>query len=134
MFNALRYREELEEAGFSREQAEVSVKVLIDVMNDNFATKSDLKELDLKLESSIQSLSAKIDSVEKRLEAKIDARADSLEQKFDLKFESTNQKIESTCIELEYKLIVKLGVMMGGMLTLSLGAIVTLAKLLQSGH
>jgi len=123
MFNALRYREELEEAGFSREQAEVSVRVLIDVMNENFATKSDLKELDLKLESSVQ-----------RLEAKIDARADSLEQKFDLKFESLHQKLESSWKELEYKLTIKLGVMLGGMVTLSLGAIVTLAKLLQPGH
>jgi hypothetical protein len=103
-------------------------------MNDNFATKSDLKELDLKLESSIQSLSAKIDSVEKRLEAKIDARADSVEQKFDLKFEAMNQRFETSWKELEYGLLVKLGVMAGGMLTIGLGAIVAIDKLLQTGH
>ena len=35
----------MERAGFSREQAEASVKLLIDIMDQNLATKSDLKEL-----------------------------------------------------------------------------------------
>jgi hypothetical protein len=49
MFNALKYSEELERAGFSRLQAEASVRILIEVMNNNFATKADLKELEYKL-------------------------------------------------------------------------------------
>jgi hypothetical protein len=110
MFNALRYKEELEEAGFSRDQAEVSVRVLIDVMNENFATKSDLREIDLKLDSSVQRLEAKIDSVEQRLEAKIDS---SLEK-------------------LEYKLTLKLSAILGAMLTLGLGLTATIVKLLQT--
>jgi hypothetical protein len=43
MFNALKYTQELEQAGFTREEAEVSVRILIEVMNDNFATKSDMQ-------------------------------------------------------------------------------------------
>jgi hypothetical protein len=45
MFNALKYTEELEKAGFTREQAEVSMKLLVETMNENFATKADFKEL-----------------------------------------------------------------------------------------
>jgi hypothetical protein len=110
MYNALRWKEELEEAGFSREQAEANVKVLIDVMNQSFATKADFREIDLKLDSSVQRLEAKIDSVEQRLEAKIDS---SLEK-------------------LEYKLMLKLGTMLGAMLTLGLGLTATIVKLLQT--
>ena len=47
--HALKYTQEMEKAGFSREQAEVGVRLLIDVMNENFATKSDLKETEFKL-------------------------------------------------------------------------------------
>ena len=44
MIHALRYTEDLEKAGFSAEQAKASVKIWMDLMSDNFATKSDLKE------------------------------------------------------------------------------------------
>jgi hypothetical protein len=50
MFNAVKYTQELESAGFSHEQAKASMKILIDVMNENFATKSDIKELDMKID------------------------------------------------------------------------------------
>ncbi len=35
----------LEEVGFSREQAETSIKVLTEVMEDKLATKEDVKEM-----------------------------------------------------------------------------------------
>lgn len=82
MFNALKYTQELEKAGFSRQQAEASVKVLIEVMDQNFMTKADLKEL----------------------EFRIDSRFLEVDSKF--------SKMESKFQELEYKLTVKLGAML----------------------
>ena len=73
MFNALKYSQELEKAGFSRDQAEASVKLLIEVMNENFATKSDLKEIDLKLDSVAQRLEATIREVEYKMTIKLGA-------------------------------------------------------------
>lgn len=109
MFNALKYTQELEKAGFTREQAEVSMKLLIDIMNENFATKSDLKELELRLES-------KLHATESRLESRV---------------HSLELKTESGFKELEYKLTIKLGTMM----TLAIGVTATLVKLLPSiGH
>ena len=67
MFNALKYTEELEKAGFTREQAEVSMKLLVETMNENFATKSDFKELGWKIEK----LETKLDSSLKELEYKL---------------------------------------------------------------
>jgi hypothetical protein len=105
MFNTLKYTQELEHAGFSREQAEVSVKILRDVMNENFATRTDLKlEVD-RLENKIDSLGHKLDS-----------RIDSLESRF-----------QSSLRELEYKITIKLGTM----ITLAIGVTATIVKLIQ---
>ena len=100
MFNALKYTEELEKAGFTHEQAEVSMKLLIDIMNENFATKSDIEKFATK---------ADLKDVEYKLEFKI-------------------QSLESSLKEMEYKLVIKLGTMMGAMLTLSLAITATLIK------
>ena len=45
MFNTLRYAKMLEEVGFSREQAETSVKILVEIMEDKLATKQDIQAL-----------------------------------------------------------------------------------------
>jgi hypothetical protein len=107
MFNALKYTEELEKAGFTRAQAEASLKLLVDTMNENFATKADFKELKWEMQS-----------VETRLDSKILA--------LDSKFESKFQSLESSIKEMEYKLTIKLGTMMA----LSIGITGTLVTLL----
>ncbi len=66
MFNTLNYAKMLEEAGFSRVQAETSVKLLVDVMEEKLASKQDLKDL------------------QKDLQAEMNHRFNSVEQKFDL--------------------------------------------------
>ena len=45
MFNTLKYAKILEEAGFSHEQAETSIKILVEIMEDKLATKQDAAEL-----------------------------------------------------------------------------------------
>lgn len=104
MFNALKYTQELEKAGFSRDQAEASMRILIDVMNENFATQADIKELELKLESS----TLQLESSMQRLETKVD----------------------SAIKELDYKLTIKLG----AMITVAVGATATLLKVFQGLH
>jgi hypothetical protein len=49
MFNTLRYAKMLEEAGFSRIQAETSIKILVEIMEDKLASKQDIKELESRL-------------------------------------------------------------------------------------
>ena len=44
-FNALKYVEDLRNAGFPDKQAEAQVKILQEVVDSEFATKRDLKEL-----------------------------------------------------------------------------------------
>jgi hypothetical protein len=115
MFNAIKYTEELKKAGFSPDQADISMKVLIDVMNENFATKSDIHELNAKIDSAVQRLDQKIDSTAQKLDSKIDSLA---------------QKMESGFREMEYKMTLKLGTIS----TIAIGVTATVLKLIQSGH
>jgi len=53
MFNTLKYAKILEEVGFSREQAETSIKILVEIMEDKLANKQDLQDLNIKFQHSI---------------------------------------------------------------------------------
>ena len=74
MFNTLNYAKMLEEAGFSRVQAETSVKLLVDVMEEKLASKQDLKDLRLATTQDLKNL---------RVEMK--QRFDLLESKMTIK-------------------------------------------------
>lgn len=47
--DTLKFAQELEKAGFSRQQAEAQAKALNSALNESIATKQDLKELELRL-------------------------------------------------------------------------------------
>ena len=60
MRKALAYSKKLEEVGLTREQAEVHLEILDDIVEDEMATKQDLKNLDSKLTTQIQKLESKL--------------------------------------------------------------------------
>lgn len=60
MFNTLKYAKMLEEVGFSREQAETSIKILVEIMEDKLATKHDIKELESRIETSMTHLESRL--------------------------------------------------------------------------
>lgn len=49
MFNTLRYARKLEQAGLTREQAEAHIQVIAEILEEDVATKQDLKELEYRL-------------------------------------------------------------------------------------
>ena len=56
MFNAFKFTKQLEKVGFSREQAEIQVQVVTEIIEEDLATKQDLKILETNLENKIQQL------------------------------------------------------------------------------
>lgn len=60
MINALMYVEKLEETGFTSEQAKISVSTWLELMNDNLASKNDLKEESLKLRIAMEKMERRI--------------------------------------------------------------------------
>lgn len=71
MINALRYTEELEKAGFTKEQAKKSVDTWMSLINENFVTKSDLKEISLKFDNRMDKLSSELTLLESRMTVKL---------------------------------------------------------------
>lgn len=71
MINALRYTEDLEKAGFTAAQAKSSVKIWLDLMEYNFATKHDLREhtfiTSADLKDTRLSFEKRCDELDKRL-------------------------------------------------------------------
>jgi len=103
MFNTLAYTKELEQAGFSREQAEATINVFFKFMEYNFATKSDLTDANYDLISSMHQMrnEFKADMVELRAELKTDIS--------ELKAEVSD--IRYQLISLENKMTIKFGLM-----------------------
>jgi hypothetical protein len=93
MFNTLKYAKILEEVGFSREQAETSIKILVEVMEDKLASKQDLKDLESRMEQRFIGTSQDIKDLESRME-----------QRF--------QDVHSKFALLESKLTIKMGTML----------------------
>ncbi|MGZ3707427.1 MAG: hypothetical protein ACXWPM_01065 [Bdellovibrionota bacterium] len=50
----------LEEVGFSRAQAETTIKILVETMEDKLASKQDLKELETRLQHLIYQAESKL--------------------------------------------------------------------------
>ena len=67
MINALSYTEDLENAGFTPKQAKATVSAWMDLMNANFATNADLKDVEYSLKSSMKDLERKIEKSNTKL-------------------------------------------------------------------
>lgn len=129
MFNAIKYSKELEEAGFTRAQAEVTIGVFYQFMNYNFATKDDYKsaqqslhmdiaDLDNKVSEQIEQLDIKFTEQIRQLDTKFTDQIQQLDTKFtnkfnelDAKFSTEFIKVRSEIKELEYRMTIKLGLM-----------------------
>ncbi len=57
-FDTLQYAKRLKAVGFTEEQAEVQAEVLAEIIESEFATKRDLKELEVQLKLAIHQAKA----------------------------------------------------------------------------
>ena len=73
LFNALKYTELLKGADFTRDQAEKIIYVLVEIMDQNLATKHDLIELKSELNTKFVEVNHKIENVESNLTIKLGA-------------------------------------------------------------
>ncbi len=49
MFNTLKYTKKLESVGITREQAEAHIQIIAEIVEEDVATKNDLKDLENRL-------------------------------------------------------------------------------------
>ncbi len=104
MFNTLQYARRLEATGISRDQAEAHVQIMAEIVEDELATKADLKDLGIQLRAEISTL---------RTELK-----------------SEIGELRNDMQKSEYRIVIKLSAIVGAMMTLAIGATATLIKTL----
>ncbi len=121
MINALRFTEELEKAGFTAEQAKKSVDTWMTLMNDNFATKSDLREFQLinksefkdvrtEIRESCAELRAEIREVATELRAEIKEVETSLRTEINEVKTVLDKKIDDQTIKLGKMMLALVGI------------------------
>ncbi len=72
-FDPLRYAKQLEQAGFTREQAEVQAETFFGIVTENLVTKRDLKELENKLTLEIENVRRDIKELESKTALEFEA-------------------------------------------------------------
>jgi predicted RNase H-like nuclease (RuvC/YqgF family) len=110
-FDTLKFAKRLKEAGFTEQQAEALAAAEAEFIEDNLATKRDLKELETALKRDIKELDVKIEQLRAELKRDIEELETTLKR--DLK-------------DLDYRMTIKLG----GLMVVAVSAMATLVKLL----
>ena len=93
-FDPLKYAKQLEQAGFTREQAEVQAETFFSIVNENLVTKRDLRELENKLVQTIKELEIKTSHDIKESENKTTLDIKELDSKTVLEFENIRRDIK----------------------------------------
>ena len=100
IFDTLQYSKDLQSAGFTQPQAEMVAKKQRELIEEELATKADIKGLELKIEEVRASL--------------------------ELKIEALRTELKRDLVELEQRILIKLGALM----VVAVSAVATLVKLL----
>jgi len=106
MINTLQYAKKLEGVGYSREQAEAHVEIMVEVVEDQLVTKEDFKNLRDVTKQDFRDLKVEMDS-----------RFDRVDQEF--------RAVRYEMQQLEQRLTIKLG----GMLAAGIAILATLIHL-----
>jgi hypothetical protein len=121
-FDTLKFAKRLKEAGFSEAQAEGLATAGAEFIEDNLATKRDLKELEAALRAEIKQLDVKIEQFHSDLQRDMKELEINLQR--DMKGLEISLKRDSK--DLEYRMIIKLGTLM----VVAVSAMAALTKLL----
>jgi hypothetical protein len=71
--NVFGYAEKLEKSGFTKSQAEASLQVLVEIMNQEFATKEDIRGLSHQLHAEVNSLREEFNSFRKETQTEFES-------------------------------------------------------------
>lgn len=110
-FNALKYVEELRNAGMPEKQAEAQIRVLNEVVDSELASKHEVETIQLKIETVREELKRDI-------------------KELDLKIETVRKELKRDIKELELRLTHTLTMRLGGLMALGVILIGILVKVL----
>lgn len=115
MINALRYKERLEESGFTPEQAKNSVDIWMSLINENFATKADMREFQLVNKSELKDVQVQIQNDMKDMRTDLEGQIKDLRTDFDGQIKDIRSDMKS----MKSEIVFTLGGLMIGLFTIS---------------
>jgi hypothetical protein len=125
MVNTLKYVKMLEAVGFSRNQAETSIRILVETMEDRLATKEDLKDLEVRLLHSFSD--HKTETQHSFLDHKTEMQHSFSEFRAEMNhsFSEFRAEMQHSIIQVESRLTIR----MGAMLAASIAILTAIQKL-----
>jgi len=121
-FDTLKFAKRLKEAGFTEQQAEALAAAEAEFVEENLATKRDLKELEVALKRDIKELEVAL----KRDIKELDLKIEQVRVELTREIKELETKLARDLKDLEYRMTIKLG----AMLVVAAGVMATLPKLL----
>jgi DNA anti-recombination protein RmuC len=126
MIDTILYTRKLEEAGLTREQAELMVRTQFEMISHNVATKHDIVRLEHQIESLENRLDSKFTRMISELNQKFTERNNELDQKFTRMYNELDQKFTGMFSELDRKLDsmeTRLILKLGTLIVVAIGAL-----------
>ena len=125
MINALKYVEALEKSGFTKEEAKTSMNIWLELMNDNLASKMDLKELEFATSKEFANVRHEMREEFKNVRHEMREEFKNVRHEMKEEFKNVRHEmreefsnVRHEIISLEQRLTIKLGLMMATGLTI----------------
>ena len=100
MIYALRYTKLLVENGFTEDQANIALKVGLEIMNENFATKKDIQLSELALKSDMKEMESSIRSDMKEEFANVRSEMKDMESRLNASINNITLRLGSLMVVL----------------------------------
>ena len=136
MFNTLKYAKILQEVGFSREQAETSIKLLEEVMEEKLASKQDLKDFGALMHSDFRQYKTEMRSEFEQFKTEMRSEFEQFKTEMRGEFEQFKTEMRSEFAQFKsemHHLILqsenRLTIRMGGMIAAAVAIISALQRI-----
>ena len=139
MFNALQYTRSLEESGFERDQAEILVRMFMQMIEFNMVTKSDFEKFRLEVSSDFEKFRAEVNSEFSQVRSEFEKFRLEVNSEFSKVRSELSEDINDVRTELRgsiadvrsdiEKLSMQLTIKLGVMLAISMGLISSIIAL-----
>ena len=125
MFNTLKYAKILQEVGFSREQAETSIKLLEEVMEEKLASKQDLKDFGALMHSDFRQYKTEMRSEFEQFKTEMRGEFEQFKTEMRSEFAQFKSEMHHLILQSENRLTIR----MGGMIAAAVAIISALQRI-----
>ena len=125
MYNSLEYVKNMEQAGFTRKQADATVTFVVETMDKHFATKQDFTEMRADMQREFKDVRTEMATEFRNVRTEMATEFSKVRTEMALEF----QKIRTEMMALEHRMTLKLGAMIFASMTILLATLPYLIKI-----